>query len=85
MSKNASDGVVASIQLCLPGTDDLHFVLHASTFCECYCAGCPPWDHAPSSCGPSCERVRVPPLSNTGVHTSEARQRPTKTESLTSS
>lgn len=50
--KNESKGKSVPIQLCLRGTDDLHFVLHTAqlTWCTCLCSECPPWEHRLEEC-----------------------------------
>jgi hypothetical protein len=75
VKKNVSQGDFAALQLCLPGTHDLHFVVDAmKRICDCSRSqsGVSPLrcSEAPWQCPKG-----VPPACNTGVHSPGARQR----------
>jgi len=67
-AKHTTPGSEA-LQLSLPGTDDVHFLLNCRAFCACECEECPPWWHEKSFCSSVCEsqRTEKTPLTNRGV------------------
>jgi hypothetical protein len=69
VKKNVSQGDCAPIQLCLPGTHDLHFVVNSSKrVCDCSSSISPTTVLRCADAPWACPRER-PPLRNTGVHT----------------
>jgi len=69
MSANNSRIDTEALQLALPGTDDVHFVLNYQTVCVCGCDECPPWRHEKARCMAVCasQRTEKTPLTNRGV------------------